>query len=279
MCDPGLLLERMPQNAAGTAAGFPLTSPKAIPHSHQMGDLLIQRLVLPTSPMTELEAVVPSLSDELLLAANAISDQLGEVEEGPRREIQLLVAYCGLPFAEKYATRALRVHATKGVPRHDGKGNRTVGGIFFLMVKSTLERDDPRVHDLIFPDMVLVRKRREARKIIEALTALPRAALEARAQAAAASAKPVEEKFVPAIAVEPPHSKQTPSKEAAKPKVPRPAVSKMSANPPPAQLMTAATATLPRRRIVELSELSRPEPRIRRAPSSRPPEPQRATRS
>lgn len=68
-------------------------------------------------------------------AAAAIAETLGETEDVPVRQINMLVRLCGNRFAETLADEAKRIEAGDGMLTLDGSRKRTVGGTFFQLMR------------------------------------------------------------------------------------------------------------------------------------------------
>ena len=72
-----------------------------------------------------------------IATAAAIADQLGEAEELPRRQIVRAVRVLGEDQARAVLAEALAIEAAGGELLPDGSRRRTVGGIFFRLVRRT----------------------------------------------------------------------------------------------------------------------------------------------
>lgn len=76
--------------------------------------------------------------EELKAAARAIADALGETHPRARNHVRRIVRGKGLAFAHEHLERALLLQVEGGLPRHDGRGMRTLGGTFFALVRETV---------------------------------------------------------------------------------------------------------------------------------------------
>jgi len=80
--------------------------------------------------------------------AKAIASALGETKSKPTTQIERIVSLCGSAFANIMLDAAVATHEDGGIKTQDGKRNRTVGGVFFYLVRGALP---PNLHDEIFP--------------------------------------------------------------------------------------------------------------------------------
>ncbi len=71
----------------------------------------------------------------VLAVADAIADALGETEELPRRQVRRVVRALGEARARAFLAEALAIEAGGGEPLPDGSRRRTVGGVFFRLVR------------------------------------------------------------------------------------------------------------------------------------------------
>jgi hypothetical protein len=77
-----------------------------------------------------------------------IAAQLGETEAMPLRQIARAVATLGEERARAFVAEALAVEARGGLLLPDGSRRRTLGGVFFHLVRQGVTRDERRA---IFP--------------------------------------------------------------------------------------------------------------------------------
>jgi len=85
----------------------------------------------PVSSPTALQAIV----DE-------IATQLGETEEEPIRQIRRAVRILGEHRIRTVVARALDVEAAGGMMRADGSQKRSLGGVFFILMRDDIGRKD-----------------------------------------------------------------------------------------------------------------------------------------
>jgi hypothetical protein len=77
-----------------------------------------------------------------------IAAQLGEAEATPLRQIRRAVTTLGEERVRAFVTEALAVEARGGMMLPDGSRRRTLGGVFFHLVRQGVTRDERRI---IFP--------------------------------------------------------------------------------------------------------------------------------
>ena len=70
--------------------------------------------------------------------ATTIAAQLGETEDGPRRQIQRVVRIIGPERTLQLVQRTLDVEANGGLMLPDGSRRRTPGGVFFHLVRGSI---------------------------------------------------------------------------------------------------------------------------------------------
>ncbi len=70
--------------------------------------------------------------------AAAIAAQLGETESGPRATIWRIVRTIGPERAQAFVAQALEAEANGGMLIPDGSRKRTLGGIFFYLVRTQI---------------------------------------------------------------------------------------------------------------------------------------------
>ncbi len=85
----------------------------------------------PVSSPTALQAIV----DE-------IATQLGETEEEPIRQINRAVRILGEHRVRTVVARALDIEAAGGMMRADGSQKRSLGGVFFILMRDDVGRKD-----------------------------------------------------------------------------------------------------------------------------------------
>jgi len=85
----------------------------------------------PVSSPTALQAIV----DEIAV-------QLGETEEEPIRQIKRAVRILGEHRVRTVVARALDIEAAGGLMRADGSQKRSLGGVFFILMRDDVGRKD-----------------------------------------------------------------------------------------------------------------------------------------
>ena len=78
----------------------------------------------------------------LASVADEIAARLGETEEEPIRQIRRAVRLLGEHRVRTIVARALDVEASGGMMRADGSQKRSVGGVFFVLMRDDLGRKD-----------------------------------------------------------------------------------------------------------------------------------------
>lgn len=75
---------------------------------------------------------------------NRIATQLGEHEKAPRYRIWRLLDRLGEERVQAFVEQALTIEATGGMLLPDGSRRRTLGGVFFRLIKDSLSEDELR---------------------------------------------------------------------------------------------------------------------------------------
>jgi hypothetical protein len=88
---------------------------------------------------------------------------LGEKQAKPIAQVHNIVRLCGHPFAEIMLETAIAIEDDGGMMTQDGKRSRTLGGIFFFLVRGALPDD---LRHIIFPDRRAIKPTLEAPPII-----------------------------------------------------------------------------------------------------------------
>jgi hypothetical protein len=78
----------------------------------------------------------------ITMTAAAIADQLGETAPGPRATIWRTVRTIGPERAQAFVAQALEVEANGGLLVPDGSRRRTLGGIFFYLVRTQISDEE-----------------------------------------------------------------------------------------------------------------------------------------
>lgn len=90
--------------------------------------------------------------EQIQQAIEAIATTLGETEETPRRQIELLVRVLGPDHALTLLAEAQQVEAQGGMLTRDGARRRTLGGVFFHLARPRVSYRD---HQEIWPNQPL----------------------------------------------------------------------------------------------------------------------------
>jgi hypothetical protein len=86
--------------------------------------------------------------EEIKALAIEAARTLGEENEGPIHQIELILQHVGKDFLDSLIAETQSIEANGGMMTDDGKRRRTIGGIFFYLAKGKLEG---KVRQLIFP--------------------------------------------------------------------------------------------------------------------------------
>lgn len=89
-----------------------------------------------------------SNNNEAFEHTRRIAERLEEKERKPLSQIRAVVEKCGPEFADIMADAAIEIHSTVGLKTLDGTRDRTLGGVFFYLVRGALPTDLRRA---IFP--------------------------------------------------------------------------------------------------------------------------------
>jgi len=84
----------------------------------------------------------PPAMTALASVADEIAAQLGETEEEPIRQIRRAVRLLGEHRVRTVVARALDVETAGGMMRADGSQKRSLGGVFFILMRDDLGRKD-----------------------------------------------------------------------------------------------------------------------------------------
>lgn len=85
---------------------------------------------------------------EITAYAQEVAKVLGETEEKPLKQIELIIEHMGRDFVAKYLEETEKIEEKGGMKTEDKKRRRTKGGVFFYIVKGKLSDD---VRQIIFP--------------------------------------------------------------------------------------------------------------------------------
>ena len=78
------------------------------------------------------------MSESNKVLIQSVADRLQETARNPRRLIQDIVNVCGVEFTELMLENALTLYHGEGLMTNDGKRRRTLGGVFFYLVRGAL---------------------------------------------------------------------------------------------------------------------------------------------
>jgi len=78
----------------------------------------------------------------LASVADEIAARLAENESAPRRQIARAVRILGEERVRAFVAQALAVEAAGGMMRGDGRRRRSVGGVFFHVMRDELRHDE-----------------------------------------------------------------------------------------------------------------------------------------
>src|SRR3712207_1783997 len=100
-----------------------------------------------------------------------IADQLGETEKTPLAQIRRMLQTIGPERTQAFVDQALKVEASGGMLLPDGSRKRTLGGVFFRLVRDQVSEAERRA---IWPyPRWQQRKQRQKAQAAPALTSLP----------------------------------------------------------------------------------------------------------
>ena len=88
-------------------------------------------------------------TDDIKAYAKEVADKLGETNDYPRRQIELLIEHAGREFVAKKLEETEKVEAEGGMKTESGKRRRTKGGVFFYLAKGDMKW---KVRNMIFPN-------------------------------------------------------------------------------------------------------------------------------
>jgi len=81
-------------------------------------------------------------ANQITTIAAQIADQLGETTAGARAQIWRIVRTIGSQRAQAFVAQALEVEAGGGLLLPDGRRKRTLGGVFFHLVRTALSDEE-----------------------------------------------------------------------------------------------------------------------------------------
>lgn len=77
-----------------------------------------------------------------------ITEQLGESDYGPVRQVRMIVQHAGVEFAHQTLQETLEIQASGGMATADGGRRRSAGGVYFYLAKGKLNAS---LRQIIFP--------------------------------------------------------------------------------------------------------------------------------
>jgi len=86
--------------------------------------------------------------EEVKKLTQEVADRLGETDEQPLSQIQALIELVGIDLVNKMLEQAIKLHEEGEMFIHRKVRKRTLGGIFFYIIKGELEED---IRQKIFP--------------------------------------------------------------------------------------------------------------------------------
>jgi len=85
-----------------------------------------------------------ALPNPVTITAAQIADQLGETDATPRRQIWRIVRTIGPERTQAFVEQALEIEANGGMLLPDGSRKRTLGGVFFRLVRDHVSEAERR---------------------------------------------------------------------------------------------------------------------------------------
>jgi hypothetical protein len=143
---------------------------------------------LPTQSESPPDAPVPIHQTSWYKTAKRISRQLNERGSAPFTQIKRVVQVCGEETALAWAAEALKIEANGGMMVENGSRRRSVGGIFFYLVKTRV-RNTPAFAQ-IFPQQVDAEAVKAKWKDLQARRKAAKAEARAKREAEAAANPP-----------------------------------------------------------------------------------------
>jgi hypothetical protein len=157
--------------------------------------------LLPPEHEPQLDSPIPPprVSAGAYRVAQEIARQLNETQPPVIGKIKAIVKMCGAEKARAWTAEALQIEANGGLMVEDGSRRRTVGGVFFYLVKQRLK--DTAEFTQIFPEQAYATARKANWERVKAerkeAKARARAAREAEAAANPPPPKPEKPKREP----------------------------------------------------------------------------------
>ncbi|MDQ7025592.1 MAG: phosphorylated adapter RNA export RNA-binding domain-containing protein [Anaerolineae bacterium] len=88
------------------------------------------------------------LPEEIKAYVEEVAKKLGETDKKPLEQIELLIEHVGKEVVAENLAEAVKIEADGGMMTEDKKRRRTIGGVFFYIIKAKL---DPKIRARIFP--------------------------------------------------------------------------------------------------------------------------------
>lgn len=86
---------------------------------------------------------------EIKAYAEEVAKALGETEDQPISQIEMLVEHLGRDFVQQHLEETQKIEADGGIKTDDNKRRRTMGGVFFYIIKPKM---DEETRQKIFPN-------------------------------------------------------------------------------------------------------------------------------
>lgn len=93
--------------------------------------------------------------EDIYAIARELAARLGENESGPLRQIEMLLRYVGVETVRAKVDEAIQIDSGAGMLTQTGDRRRTLGGIFFYIIKKDM---DPSIRQRVFPNFGMQRK-------------------------------------------------------------------------------------------------------------------------
>lgn len=90
-----------------------------------------------------------------------ISEELGEPDKKPQRQIKQVIERAGLEFAQRLLDETKKIEENGGMTIDNGDRRRTPGGVFFYLARRDLPEED---RDIIFHAWRVARRKRDSRE-------------------------------------------------------------------------------------------------------------------
>jgi hypothetical protein len=104
----------------------------------------------------EQEPLMSMEPEKIQAYALEVATELGETEEGPLRQITLLVEHAGEEFVKAALEETRKIEEGEGIKTEDGLRRRTKGGVFFYITKGKLS---PEVRQIVYPTFGILKNK------------------------------------------------------------------------------------------------------------------------